>query len=237
MRILIVSFIFLNSWAFAQVKDANLWFGYGLKMDITKKFDVSMESQARFYRNAGTFSQYYNEASLGYKIVKGVDVGLDYRYSRKFSGDYYFNQNRISLGVSYKYKLDIGLDFKIKSRYQFNFNRLSEVNGINPEHKHMFRQAFSVDYEHPNFKLLVPFIATEFFFALSPTNTSSSIDSYRIKAGVDIDLPKRQTIGVFYMYEHENRSLDNINHVYGIQYNYEFRRLNKGKKKKKSKDD
>jgi hypothetical protein len=234
MRALLLSLILISSSSIAQVKDANIWFGYGLKMDITKKFDVSMESQARFYRNASTFSQYYNEASLGYRIVKGVDIGLDYRYSRKYNGDYYYNQNRISLGASYKFKLDMGLDFKVKSRYQFNFNRLSVVNGISPEYRHMFRQAFSIDYKHPNFKLLAPFIATEFFFALSPTNTTSSVDSYRIKVGVDIDLPKRQTIGVFYMYEHENRSLDNINHIYGAQYNYEFKRLNKGKKKTKA---
>ena len=239
----LLTILFLFSFiSHGQVKDANLWMGYGLDMELTKKISLELESQARFSNNASSFNQFYTELNAGYKIIKPINVGITYRYSRKNSGDYYFNQNRFCLDLSYKYKLDMGLGFKTRARYQHVFDRLKEVNYIYPDKSNLYRQSFKISYEHPEFKLLSPYIGAELFYALQPVNPTSKLDTYRIKAGVSVDLPKRMSLKLFYTYEYENRTVDNIAHIYGFQINYSFKSLKKlmksdsDKKETESKD-
>jgi hypothetical protein len=219
---------------FSQIKDANLWTGVGLDMDITKALSVSAETQVRFNQNMSSLNQAYLEISGEYELVDGLSAGITYRYARKNSGDYYFNQNRICLDVSYGYKLDMGLSFKTRARYQHVFDRISAVNGIYPDKGNIYRQSFKIGYKHKDFKLIQPYIGAEIFHSIQPTNSNAGfLDTYRFKCGLDFDLPKRQSIKLFYTFEHENRSEDNRSFIYGIQYNYEFKSLHKRKKKKK----
>lgn len=227
MRILLVICALGSLISYGQVKDANLWMGYGLEMEMTKKISLELESQTRFNNNASSFNQFYTELSAGYDIIKPINVSGTYRYSRKNNGDYYFSQNRFCLDLSYKFKLDMGLGFKTRARYQHVFDRLKEVNGVYPDKGNLYRQSFKISYDIPNFKLITPYIGGELFYALQPVNPTSKLDTYRFKAGMDFDLPKRISLRLFYTYEYEHRTVDNIAHIYGFQINYAFKSLKK----------
>jgi len=218
------------------IKDANLWTGVGLEMEVAKNLTAGFETQLRLNDNMSSFNQAYVEFTADYKIVKGLNVSGIYRYARKQS-DYFFNANRLAIDLSYRYKLDFGLSFKTRARFQHGFDRLSEVNGIYPDRKNVYRQSFKISYKHKDFKLISPFIGAEIFHSIQPINSNAGfLDTYRLKTGVNIDLPKRQSLKVFYTFEHENRSKDNRSFIYGIQYNYEFKSLYKKMKKAKKAD-
>lgn len=217
---------------YGQTQDAMLWTGASADMDLTKDFSVELEAQSRFSNNMSVLSQTYSELGVGYRIVKGFKVGLVYRYSRKNDGEYFFNENRFCLDATYKYKLDLGLDFRVRARYQHSFDRLSIINSIYPQKKNIFRAGFKVSYKNEDFKLIEPFVGIEFFHAIQPTNSTAFIGTYRFKSGLTLDLPKRNTLSVFYAFEHENRPIDNNIHIYGIQYGHSFKALYKRKKKK-----
>lgn len=227
-------FLFLSIvpvFGFAQNQDAVLWTGAGIGVDITKDLTVEAETQVRFDQNVSRMVQTYGELSASYGVIKGLEFGLTYRYSRKNEGEYYFNENRFCLDGKYQYKLDFGLSLKSRLRYQHSFDRFSEINGTYPRRKNIFRWKLGLAYKHPDFKRVQPFIASEFFNAIQPKNETSTLDTYRIKVGVFLDLPKRHSVKVFYMFEHENRSVDNNYHVYGITYKYTLKPLHKKKKK------
>jgi hypothetical protein len=235
MRIILIIFLASTSlFSFGQIKkDANFWTGVGLEMEVIKNLNVGVETQIRFNDNASGFSQAYLEIGADYKLLKGLQAGVIYRYARKHS-DYYFNQNRICLDLSYKFKLDFGLSFKTRGRFQHAFDRLSIVNGIYPERKNIYRQSFKIAYTNKEFKLISPFIGAEIFHSIQPNNQNTGfLDTYRLKAGANIDLPKRHSVKVFYTFEHENRAADNRGFIYGVQYNYQFKSLYKKMKKKK----
>jgi len=227
MRILLVICALGSLNSYGQVKDANLWMGYGLEMEMTKKISLELESQARFNNNASSFNQFYTELSAGYDIIKPINVSGTYRYSRKNNGDYYFSQNRFCLDLSYKFKLDMGLGFKTRARYQHVFDRFKEVNGVYPDKANLYRHSFKLSYDIPDFKLITPYVGAELFYALQPVNPTSALDAYRFKAGMVLDLPKRISLKLFYTYEYENRAVDNIAHIYGFQINYAFKSLKK----------
>lgn len=235
-HLLFIAFL-IPTLGFSQNKDANLWTGIGLEMEMVKDFSVGFETQLRLDNNMTTYNQAYGELSADYKVIKGVSVGVIYRYSRKNDGDYFFNQNRICLDASYSFKLDMGLSFKTRARYQHSFDRLSMVNGIYPDRANIYRQSFKIEYKIKDFKLIEPFIGAEIFHSINPINENAGfLDTYRFKAGLSLDLPKRQSIKLFYTYEHEQRSVDNKAYIYGIQYNYEFKSLHKKRKKQAKKD-
>lgn len=231
IRLLLISILILGLGnAKAQKQDAVLWTGLGAELPITKKFAVDFESQVRFSNNMSMFRQVYGELGGSYKVVKGLRGGLVYRYARKNDGDYYFNANRITLYTDYRFKTEFGLSIRAKLRYQHTFDRLSEVNGIYPDRSNLIRLGFKAAYKFADFKLLTPYIGTEFFHAVQPQNETAFLDAYRFKVGVNVDLPKRLSLKAFYIFEHENRSLDNRSHIYGIQLNYAFKTLIKKKK-------
>ena len=229
MRLILTIFILSGATVFSQVNDAGFWTGFGLDYDINKKFSVEYESQVRFNDNVSHLNQYYNEITGGYKIVKGLQTSLTYRYSRKNNGDYYFNQYRFCLNLSYKYKIKPGITFSTRVRYQHSFDRLKVVNDIFPDKKNIFRMAFKVSYRNKDFKRIQPYLKYEFFNAIQPKNSYSSLDTYRVKIGALLDLPGKHAIKIFYMFEHENRSVDNRSHIYGIQYNYSLKFKSKDK--------
>lgn len=234
MRKILFFILIVPVLGFAQNQDAVLWTGAGIGVDVTKKLSVDAETQVRFDENMSNMLQTYGELGASYRVIKGLRLGLIYRYSRKNEGSYYFNENRFCIDAKYQYKLDFGLSLKTRLRYQHSFDRFSEINGVYPRRKNTFRWKVGLAYKHADFKRVQPFLAAEFYNALQPQNSTSSLDTYRIKFGALLDLPKRHSVKIFYMYEHENRSVDNNYHIYGIQYNYTLKPLHKKKKADKA---
>lgn len=215
---------------FGQNQDAIAWTGIGVNLPITKKFELKAESQIRLDNNMSRLQNVYGEIGGGYRIIKGLKAGAVYRYARKNSGDYFWNENRLSTWLSYRYKFNFGLNVRLKTRHQFAFDRFGEVNGIEPLRKHVWRTSLKMSFKSDDLKIVSPFVSGEIFHGLSPKNeTGDWLDTYRLRVGLDFDLPDRHSLMVFYMYEHENRSIDNNLHIYCLQWNYEIKSLWKWK--------
>jgi len=223
-RFLLLYCFIPGSFISAQINDAQLWSSAAIKTDITDDLTVGYEMCTRFYKNVTSLDNYYNEIGAEYKIVKGLAAGIDYRYSRKNKEDYFENVHRFCFNASYSYSFDdLGLKLKFRTRYQIPFNRLGIVNdNIYPDTKNTLRFKLSADYTPVNLKWLQPFLSFEIYKGIKPVNIYNSIDSYRFTAGVTLDLPKRHSIDLYYMLEKEYRSAQYINHIWGIQYNYEL---------------
>lgn len=225
----IIPFLFFGSGVLAQKTDAMLWTGLCVKGKLIRDLSFSYETQTRFYQNVSAIGVYYNEISLDYEPVKDLQTGIIYRYSRKNKTDYWAGENRLALDLGYGIDIgETGINLKGRARYQWAFERLSVINDvIYPDIQHMFRFKLRAKYSIPNFKRVEPFVSYEFYHALQPSNNISGIDTYRLSGGIDIDLPAKQELTLFYIYEYEYRSVININHIYGIQYSYSLGKLYK----------
>lgn len=237
MKKLALFFILLPIFPLAQESDAQFWTGSAVKVRIIKNLSAYYETQLRFDQNISRFNQYYSELGTKYEVLDGLNLGLIYRYARKNSGDYFFNQNRFCVDASYGLDLFAGFSLKTRARYQHAFDRFKTVNNVLPDEKSVYRQSFKLSYRHSEFKLIQPYIGGEIFHALQPTNESAGfLDTYRLKTGFVIDLPKRFEIKAFYTFEKENRTIDNFNHIYGVQLNWEVKKKLIRKKKTESND-
>ncbi len=227
MKYLLATLLFVSSFSFSQDKDAMVWTGLGLRAKLVKHLDIKYETQTRFYKNASTLAQYYNELGLKYAPVRGLAFSTVYRYSRKNQEGYFSGENRISLGTSYSYKLDpIPLRVKVRLKYQHSFDRMGIINEtIYPSIKNMLRFKVNLKYKNNDFKRVQPFISYEIYHAINPKNSISPIDTYRFSAGIDLDLPFKNELSIYYMFENEYRSSIQQNHIFGIQYTYSLGKL------------
>ena len=226
MRIFfLATFSFFGLLAYNQVQqDANLWTSVGLSADMTKQISLSYEMQSRFYKNATTIDAYYNELGISYEPIKNLDFSADYRYSTKNKEGYFENVHRLCFNASYGTKFkDLGLSVKGRVRYQIPFDRFGVINdNVYPDSKNVVRFKAYAKYKHKDFKLIQGVTSFEIYHAIRPKNTISAVDSYRFGAGITIDLPKRHSIDLYYILEREFKSTPFINHIYGIQYNYDI---------------
>jgi hypothetical protein len=229
--ILFTALMAFNS--FGQINDAELWTGIGIKADIAKHWGLSYETQTRFYKNASTLRQYYNEISLEYEFLKNTEVQIDYRYSRKEDGGYFTPENRLCLNLSYSKDLGkLPLELSSRIRYQHAFDRLTVINEtIYPDIKQSFRLKFDLEYEE--FKRIRPSIGYEYFKNIHPAGTGGFLDGYRAYLNVNFDLPDRHEFDVKYIFEREYRTTVQNIHIYLVQYSYT---LNDDWFKRKKKD-
>lgn len=221
--------IFVVGTSFGQTTDAELWVGAGLSADINKKFNLSYETQGRFYKNASTLKTYYNELSGSYKLSKSFDVGLAYRFSRRNQETYFSSNNRLCLNVEFAKKLgDSGLKLKLRGRYQFGFDRIS-TETYSEDYRNLLRLKLDLKYELKDFKRVIPVVGAEIFRQLSAPVSYAPFNAYRLYAGFNFDLPASHSVSVRYLFEHENNAIQNNTHNYVIMYNYELPSFKKKK--------
>ena len=214
---LIVSII-----GYSQINDAHLWTGAGVSMEISDNFSVDYKTQIRFYKNVSSLRVYLNQFGATYKVMKGLKFGASYRYSRKKKDYFFVNENRFILDGVYGYKIkEANLKFSIRARYQHSFDRLNTINEtIVPKTSDVFRLRCVAKYKNPDFKRVQPFVGYEYFKSLNAEPIQFGVNSYRILAGINLDLPFKHEVKLNYIYQKSNKSILEVDHIFAIQYTY-----------------
>lgn len=227
-KIILYIFLCLPLLGQSQTVDAHVWTGLGLSYKINKKISVDYKTQTRFYKNASVLRVYFNQIGGSFKITDDFKVGLDYRFSRKRKNDAYFvSENRYMINAIYGYSVKpINMKFSVRARYQNGFDRLSTINNvITPNIYNVFRLKLIAKYKNPDFKRVQPFLGYEMFKSLNREPIKFGINTHRIKAGVVLDLPKKNEVKLSYIYQKNNGFTQEIRHIYAIQYSYSLNAL------------
>ena len=185
------------------------------KVSLEKKIPFSLKLELaqglRFKDYVSTFNQAFFELSLSYKDSNGLRINIPYRYTI-FENKI---KHRLSFGASYQYS------FKpVSLKYRMKYYRLYE-NGepIGEDGEalgDLIRSKFTIKYKSG--KKTNPYIAGELFHLLSTNN--NPLDEYRASFGVEIDLPRKNSINFFYILKKEDitKSSPNEINVFGLSY-------------------
>lgn len=231
-NLILFSLITMSFISFSQTEDTHLWTGIGLNASLNKKIELNYKTQTRFYKNASTLRVYFNQLGVSYKIAKGLNVGMAYRFSRKLKKDTYFaSENRFAFNLSYGYKVKaIGTKFIARLKFQNGFDRLKPINDvIYPNITNKLRIKLTAKYKHKDFKRIQPYMSYEFFKSLDSQPLEFLI-AQRFTGGLFLDLPHKNELKLAYIYQRNNGDIIEIRHIYMIQYTYNLGNLLKGKK-------
>ena len=149
--------------------------------------------------------------SLSYKDSNGLRINIPYRYTI-FEDKI---KHRLSFGASYQYSFKpVSLKYRIKYyRLYENGEPLGEDGEALGD---LIRSKFTIKYKSG--KKTNPYISGELFHLLNTNN--NPLDEYRASFGIEIDLPRKNSINFFYIFKKEDitkSSPDEIN-VFGLSY-------------------
>ena len=188
--------------------DNQSWTSIGFETKLPYSLKLEFEQELRLKDQLSTFNQTFSEVSLSYKVFDGLKIDIPYRYAI-FEDKI---KQRLSFSGSYKYS------FKpISLKYRTKFQRTYEKEKT-PED--LIRNKFTFEYKLS--KKIEPYVSGELFHLFNTDN--DQLDEYRVSFGFAIDLPRKNSIKIFYMYKKEDiikSSPDEIN-VFGLAYSFKI---------------
>ena len=207
-KLIIILFVFPFVAKSQVVSDAKLWTGISVNKKIND-LEISFSEELRFDENVSHVDKFFSELGAKYKLIKGLYVGVNYRYSR--DNDYesrnYDMNHRIDFGLTYKYKVN---DFRLSFR-----TKIQTKSALPEENNSTFsRNKFVVKYKLN--EKISPFVFYEFYYQF---NDEKIINRTRISLGSSYKLNERSSVKFFYMFENKfnTKNLEH-NHVYGVSY-------------------
>ena len=188
--------------------DNQSWTSIGFEKKLPYSLKLEFEQELRLKDQLSTFNQTFSEVSLSYKVFDGLKIDIPYRYAI-FEDKI---KQRLSFSGSYKYS------FKpISLKYRTKFQRTYEKEKT-PED--LIRNKFTIEYKLG--KKIEPYVSGELFHLYNTNH--NQLDGFRVSFGFAVDLPRKNSIKIFYMYKKEDiikSSPDEIN-VFGLAYSFKW---------------
>ena len=185
------------------------------KISFEKKLPYSIKlelSQAlRLRDQLSTFNLAFFEISLSYKDSSGLKINIPYRYTVLEDKI----KHRLSFGVSYQYTIK-PVDLKARIKYYRLYENGESFGDSGVTLGDLIRSKFTIKYKTG--KKINPYISGELFHLYNTEN--NPFDEYRASIGIEIDLPRKNSINFFYIFKKEeiaNSHLNEIN-VVGLSY-------------------
>ena len=212
MKLYIVCYLlFLLAQCLYGADDHQSWTKVSLEKKIPYSLKLKLSQGLRLKDQLSTFNQTFFEASLSYKDSNGLRINIPYRYT-VFEDKI---KHRLSFGASYQYSFKpVSLKYRIKyyRLYQNGEPHRDDGEALGD----LIRSKFTIKYKSG--KKTNPYISGELFHLLNTNN--NPLDEYRASFGIEIDLPRKNSINFFYILKKEDitkTSPDEIN-VFGLSY-------------------
>ena len=185
------------------------------KISFEKKLPYSLKLELsqglRLKDQLSTFNLAFFETSLSYKSSNGLKITIPYRYTI-FEDK---TKHRLSFGASYQYTFKpISLKYRIKYYRLYENGESTEKDGS--AFGDLIRNKFTMRYKTG--KKIDPYISGELFYLYNTDN--KPFDEYRASFGIEIDLPRKNSINFFYIFKEEGISNSDLNEINVIGLNY-----------------
>ena len=158
------------------------------QVKLPQSFKIDFKQSLRLRGDRFSFRQTFTEAAISYKVTDGLKLLLPLRYAI-FEDKV---KKRISFGGTYKYKFN-DYTMRYKSRYQRVYEKDEDLEDL-------IRNKFTMQYKSN--KDIDPFVSYEIF---NPFNSGvGEMNEYRLSVGGVIDLPKKKSAKIYYLYKIED---------------------------------
>lgn len=222
--------------------DFGLDFSLEAQKKLTKKWSVSLGGELRTRDNTKTVDRWSVGVGVDYKVFKwlkasaGYDLLIDHRDKSTYKPNGDLNKEAIFWGV--RHRVNVALtasqkvgDFKfsLRERWQYTYRPEKTVDRWDADDeeyepktysgraKHLLRSRLQVEYGAKSANL-TPYANVELF-------NGWSLEKTRYTVGMDYDLSKQHSVGLFYRYQSVRNDTDNEEpnvHLIGLSYKYKF---------------
>ena len=194
--------------------DNQFWTKISFEKKLPYSLKLELAQGLRLKDQLVTLNQAFFEVSISYKNSNGLRINVPYRYiiyEDKI-------KHRLSFGISYQYY------FKpVNIKYRIKFYRLYENGEFLGEDESplgdLIRNKFTIKYKSRN--KINPYISGELFHICNTDN--NSLDEYRVSIGIEINLPRKNSMNIFYTVKKEDISTSSPDDIYVFGLSYSFK--------------
>jgi len=197
-------------------KDILLWSGIGIKKEITKKIDLTVEKEIRLHKNITLIEEQFTETKLSYKLPFNFELGAGIRWIiENSSNDNIKRKYRYDFNLLYEYELhkfDLEYRFKIQNKNEdfFKFD-VPYKNTLS------YRNRIEVKYNSKIFNSK-PYISSELFLR-DDEYEKTYFNKIRFIFGAKYYINKNNSVNIYYQIERElNSILPYTYYCLGINY-------------------
>ena len=197
------------------LNDNQSWTKISFEKKLPHSLKFELTQGLRLKGQLSTFNQAFFELSLSYKDSNGLGINIPYRYTI-FEDKI---KHRLSFGALYQYSFE-----PVSLKYHIKFYRLYENGKSDGEDGallgNLIRNKFTIKYKSG--KKINPYISGELLHLYITDN--GKIDEYRVSFGFSLDLPRKNSMKIFYIFKKEDitkSNPDEIN-VFGISYRFKL---------------
>lgn len=221
MRILLYfSFFLMMCFRLHGQTRTALWLSGEVSREIVKDISVNFNTNVRFV-DPGGLNTLYQEVGVKYNGIKWLKPSIDYRLVTNYDDrDNYSNSNRLNFNLDFRHKIK---DFRggVRFRYQMYLsNQLGTGSDLDPS----FRIKPYISWVNSK-KKFIPQLSVEFFYNPVYGEFGRSFNRIRFGAGVEIDLPNKQSLEITYYFG--NKFLANnpyYEHILSLGYAFEWKK-------------
>ena len=211
---IILFLVFLPFFTDAQVvSDDRQWTNVSVNKKIND-FEFSLGEELRLDENLSHIDKIFTEIGVDYKIIKGLSVGIGYRYNR--DNDYetrnYDINHRFDLGLTYKQDFLDKWKSYIKIKYQYKKDLPVENNPV------YLRNKLGISYDiNESFS---PYIFYEFYYQF---NDEHIINRVKYSAGCKYAINENNALKIYYLFKNRfNQKNLKHNHIWGLSYSIDL---------------
>ncbi len=214
-----ILYVFIFSTASAQYDDAGMWNTFSVEKKLKNNFSLLFTEEFRLKENFSQINLFYSQAGIGYRPYSFLKIELQYRFiQKKMIDDFYSFRHRLMLDITVKKKYG-NWTGSYRHRLQVEERNIySSDKGAIPEW--YSRNKIAVKYDLH--KKVTPYLSCELRYQLSdPRNLESDQTWHRGRyvAGMDYELNKKSTFGLYYLIQHEwNVSIPENLYIVGLEY-------------------
>jgi hypothetical protein len=225
-RILLVLPLFLLvRTASAQTEDIGAWMTFSVNKGIVGKLDFNFDQELRFRNNLTDVNLLYTNLGLSYKFTKWFRFAAVYRFINKHKDDGSWGlRNRYYADFIFKFKPGkFTLGYRARFQEEIRGAGYTQENGKIPEiyMRNLFKFGYKVN-DH-----FSPYVGTEMRWQIRnpriPYNDGFTFDRTRFMAGVDYNINKIQTAGLYFLFQKEwNVNDPQTLYIIGLEYSLSF---------------
>lgn len=216
---LIISLSFISNLSAQNFADAGMWNTVNIEKKLKNNLSVFVKEEFRLKENFGQLNLFYTDVGVGYRPYNFLKAELSYRSVEKYLiTDFFSIRHRLMLDITLKKKYN---RFTLSYRQRLQ----AEVRNVNSSDNGRVPELYSRnkgEVKYDLHKKYTPFFSCEWRYQIKdPRNVESDQTWHRARyaLGVDYELNKRSTFGVYYLFQHEwNVSIPENLYILGLEY-------------------
>jgi hypothetical protein len=184
--VVILMFVFINGNVKGQERDFGGWFSFDVSKDLTSRFSMELEQEARIFKNFGEWDRHSTSLSGDFAFTGWLKGGAGYMllFNHKVNSGTWDTRHRYLIYLQGRQKAG-RFTFFLRERFQSTFVKEETTDDLGFEfvNRDYLRSRLKVDYDIKNNKL-EPYASAEVYYSLHKSG-NNEINDVRYTLGAE----------------------------------------------------